>query len=239
MNVRDFFESAPLYTQYAAEGYVPPPSITRMCSSVTCKKETTWERSEITNVVIRDARPEISFQTVAYTCVLCQQNSFAVVYERLNWSENKNSRATPKQWHHTGIRKIGQVPPQEITIPSELSDRLGTTAVHYKKALICREQNYGIAAMAYLRRVVDEKTDELIDVMAELSRTYSVDEKEIATLLEAKKVIRYEDKLKVAAELIPQAVKPSGVTRSANFINIRVRGFTARRTMNALRSSTI
>ena len=47
--------------------------------------------------------------------------------------------------------------------------------------------------------------------MAELSRTYNVDEKEIATLLDVKKVVRYEDKLKVAAELIPDAVKPGGV----------------------------
>jgi hypothetical protein len=65
--------------------------------------------------------------------------------------------------------------------------------------------------MAYLRRVVDEKTDELIDVMAELSRTFGVEEKEISNLLKAKKEVRFEDKMKVAAELIPEAVKPGGV----------------------------
>jgi hypothetical protein len=211
MTSQEFIESAPLYTKYEVEDYEPPASITRMCPSDRCKKETTWERSDVTSFRIQTAQPEISFKTVAYTCVLCRQNSFAVIYKLLNWSENQKSAYTPKRWHHTGVRKIGQVPPQEITIPSELNDRLGTTAAHYRKALICREQNYGIAAMAYLRRVVDEKTDELIDVMAELSRTYNVDEKEIATLLDVKKVVRYEDKLKVAAELIPQAVKPGGV----------------------------
>jgi hypothetical protein len=74
--------------------------------------------------------------------------------------------------------------------------------------------------MAYLRRVVDEKTDELIDVMAELSRTYNVDPKEIADLLNAKKEIRYEDKMKVAAELIPEAVKPGGVNPLAQIYKL-------------------
>jgi hypothetical protein len=65
--------------------------------------------------------------------------------------------------------------------------------------------------MAYLRRVVDEKTDELIDVMVDLAQTYNVGEKEIASLLGTKTEVRYEDKLKVASELVPEALKPGGV----------------------------
>ena len=65
--------------------------------------------------------------------------------------------------------------------------------------------------MAYLRRVVDEKTDELIDVMADLARTYNADEDEIQKLLHAKAQTRYEQKLQVAAELIPSALRPGGV----------------------------
>jgi len=65
--------------------------------------------------------------------------------------------------------------------------------------------------MAYLRRVVDEKTDELIDVMADLARTYNADEDEIQKLLNAKAQTRYEQKLQVAAELIPSALRPGGV----------------------------
>ena len=133
------------------------------------------------------------------------------IYELLNWTEDPNNHNIPRRWHHTAVRKIGQVPPQEINISAELSDRLGTTAGRYKKALICREQNYGIAAMAYLRRVVDEKTDELIDVMVELSRAYNVSETEIADLLNAKNELRYESKMKVAAELVPVVVRPGGV----------------------------
>lgn len=180
-----------------------------MCSP--CKRDTTWYRiSNILRYPI-ETDPKIVFEVTGYTCALCHDNSFAVFYEKLDWQENPDSHTLPKQWHHTAVRKIGQIPPQVIEIPTELGIRLGSTASHYKKALICREQNYGIGAMAYLRRVVDEKTDELIDVMAELSRTFGVEEKEISNLLKAKKEVRFEDKMKVAAELIPEAVKPGGV----------------------------
>jgi hypothetical protein len=47
------------------------------------------------------------------------------------------------------VRKIGQIPPQQIEIAVELSDRLGIIAGYYKKALISREQGYGIAAIDF------------------------------------------------------------------------------------------
>ena len=65
--------------------------------------------------------------------------------------------------------------------------------------------------MSYLRRVVDEHTDNLIDVMADLSRTYSVPKEDIEKLLAAKSEVQYKEKLSVAAELIPAALRPGGV----------------------------
>ena len=182
-----------------------------MCTNAPCKKETTWSHTDDASASLSGTSPKIYFKIAAYTCGLCKHNSFAIIYELLNWTENPLSPTLPKGWHHTAVRKIGQVPPQEIKIPTELNERLGAAAGHYKKALLCRAQNYGIAAMAYLRRVIDERTDDLIDIMAELSRTYEVSEEELAALLEAKSEIRYEKKLERASELIPQSLKPSGV----------------------------
>jgi hypothetical protein len=33
-------------------------------------------------------------------------------------------------YHHTHVRKIGQVPPEDIQVPVELVGRLGSTASH-------------------------------------------------------------------------------------------------------------
>jgi hypothetical protein len=209
MTPHEFVESSPLYTRVELKDFTPPGSITRMCYQ--CGKETTWLKSQDparTNLV---TFPRINFDAVGYSCGLCSKDSFAVVYQNLDLKEDPNSHFAPKHWQHTAVHKIGQVPPQSIQIPTELSKRLGSSAGHYKKALVSRSQGYGIGAMAYLRRVVDEKTDELIDVMVDLAQTYNVGEKEIASLLGTKREVRYEDKLKVASDLVPEALKPVGV----------------------------
>jgi hypothetical protein len=208
MNRHEFIETAPLYTRIELVGFYPPDSITRMCTGALCKRETTWSINSRQTVSCEGARDDVDFKVAAYTCVLCKQNSMAVIYQNLNWSPVSQGASS---YQHTAVRKIGEVPQQITEIPAELNDRLGSTAGYYKKALICRGQNYGIGAMAYLRRVVDEKTDELIDVMAELARTFNVEEEEVVRLLAAKSEIRYENKLRVAADLIPDALRPGGV----------------------------
>jgi hypothetical protein len=60
-------------------------------------------------------------------------------------------------------------------------------------------------------RIVEEKTDELIDVVVELAQTYRLDQKTIESLRKAKEKVRYEDKLSVASELMPEALRPGGV----------------------------
>jgi hypothetical protein len=211
MTTSEFIENSPLYTQVVIENFSPPASITRICERVSCKKETTWLLGDKLDSTAKAGNTSLTFKTAAYTCGLCRNNNLVVIYELLNWCQNPDSHVTPKSWHNTAVRKIGQVPPEDIQVPPELVGRLGSTASHYKKALSSRNANYGIGAMAYLRRVVDEKTDELIDVMAELSRTYNADEEEIQKLLNAKTQTRYEQKLQVAAELIPSSLRPGGV----------------------------
>jgi hypothetical protein len=214
---REFVEKWPLYTKAAIRDFAPPKSITRMCSQ--CKKETTWTLAKAEEA---DNGTSFEVRTAGYQCGLCNKERLLVLYRNLEWravtpQATKRvgalgiARAIPQSWSHHSVQKIGQLPPQSIEIPADLGDRLGATAQYYKNALLCRAHNLGIAAVAYMRRIVEEKTDELIDVVVELARTYDVDERTIESLESAKKQIRYEEKLSVASELIPAALRPGGV----------------------------
>lgn len=59
-------------------------------------------------------------------------------------------------------RKIGQLPPWSIAIEPNLEAQLGTSAEHYKRALICLSQSFGLAACGYLRRVLEDGIDGLL-----------------------------------------------------------------------------
>jgi hypothetical protein len=151
--------------------------------------------------------PEIDVRSVAYECVNCQHNSLGVIYELLEWKKDGDGPS----YTHYAVRKVGQTPPPSVTIAHELEQRLGSSARYYKNALVCYQAGFGIAAMAYLRRVVDDHTDTLIDVMAELMSTFPIPDKAIAELLAAKKESQYKNKLEVASALIPDSLKPGGV----------------------------
>jgi hypothetical protein len=206
----EFIEAWPLYTRASIVNFSPPKSITRTCGVKTCKKDTTWLLKDLTEGKV-ETSPQIFFKCAGYTCGLCGGNSLLVVYRLLDWKEDADSRVLPVPWHYMGVQKIGQIPPQSVEIDASLAERLSQTAGYYKNALVCRSQNYGIAAVAYMRRVVEEKTDELIDVMVALAQTYGVDSVTVETLLKAKDQVQFEQKVKVASEVVPDALKPGGV----------------------------
>jgi hypothetical protein len=106
--------------------------------------------------------------------------------------------------------KVGQFPAQSARVPNSIEKRLGVSADFYRKALTSRNEGFGLAAVAYFRRVVEDKTNELIDVVADAAEAYSIPALEVEKIRTAKSEKTYEDKLRVAAQAIPEVLKPHG-----------------------------
>jgi len=212
---QEFIEGWPLYTRADIVDFDAPKAISRKCNG-DCKKETTWSLGN-RSLAKSGVGDHADFYVVSYTCDLCGERTLTVMYRKLDWHRKPELAPAPvgyfsiNEWQHGAVQKVGQIPPPSIAIPSELQKRLGPTAVYYKQGVLCRSQNLGIAAVAYMRRVIEEKTEELVDVVVELARTYGVEAKAIEGLLAAKKKVRYEEKLQVASEVIPEAMRPGGV----------------------------
>ncbi len=106
------------------------------------------------------------------------------------------------QNRHTGrqrVRKIGQVPPYEISPSEDLLDALGDDADLYKKALACLSQSYGVAACAYLRRILENLTVRLAKESGEGG--------ELGTVPEERDM---ETTIRLANEALPDSVKIPG-----------------------------
>ena len=193
MTEAEFLENSPLYVEAAFGDYWSTPGrISRYCEG--CGKETTWHQ-------LQSAVTGAPLNLYGYACGLCNKTSvWFLVFTTSGFQEKPVKRV-----------KVGQHPAPSISIPSPVQKRLGTATDLYRKALVCLNQGYGLAAVAYFRRIVEDKTNELIDVVAEAARSYGTDEKVLAALRGAKEQrTTFDQKLRIAAEAIPDSLKPDG-----------------------------
>ncbi|HXJ11722.1 MAG TPA: hypothetical protein VNH19_05555 [Candidatus Limnocylindrales bacterium] len=214
-----FIEEWPLYAQCDIENFFPPDNVSLHCD--TCEKETTWvvkTRGNLYQLV------GLGGFYVSYVCQLCQEQGVAIFLRRIAVGTAE-----------TGIQKIGQFPPQSINIPTDVSKRLGDDAELYKNALVCRNHNFGIGALAYMRRVVENKTNELIEVVAAQAESYGTEAAVVAKIRAAKdNKISYDERLRLASEAIPTYMKPDGANPLAAIYGLLSEGMHAKSDQDCL-----
>ena len=182
---QQFLEEYPLYRHWKTTDWSRPETISLDCWN--CKKETTWSYDD-------DYSRHGRIRLYAYTCHHCKR---AHIFYGV-WSGQD------------AVFKVGQFPKQLVRVPNSIEKRLGASAEFYRKALTSRNEGYGIAAVAYLRRVVEDQTSELIEVVAAAAEAYGVEATNVAKIRAAKEQKVYEDKLKIAAQAMPSVLKPDG-----------------------------
>ncbi len=172
------------------------------------------------------------FQWVGYRCGLCNLKYLVVVYRdieeeqlvRYQGSPNFRQVTSPTRTLTvvTGVQKVGQYPAQSIDVSKGLEKSLGEEAISlYKKALINRNFGYGLGAVTYIRRVVEDKTNELIDVAAQLAESHNVDAAIVKQIrAAAAERTTYDQKLKIAATVLPDALLIEGVNPLAELYSL-------------------
>lgn len=231
-SAEDFIAKSPLFVPIRVNGFEPPDTISFDCRTAGCGKGTTWKRFHDPsplgiNLPGRREIVDSRLKSVAYQCYKCKKSALSVVY--LDWSfENRpveESDKGPVTAPGSGIpfvrrtlvrvMKVGQYPEPAIAIPDALEKNLGEeSAALYRKSLICRNNGFGLAAAAYIRRVVEDKTNELIEVVAKYSEALGVDAKKVETFRSAANssdtYTPYDEKLKIASAVFPESLKVCG-----------------------------
>lgn len=218
----EFIASWPLYSPAQVNGFDPPQQISFYCEG-GCGKETTWTRYHVP-ASLSQGSPEKEIRSVAYGCTLCGKKFLTVVYRQMAWehrvvgggpSGNPNIPTLPSTMVSVlrKVLKVGQYPAQSISIPSSLEKNLGKDAAElYKKGLISRNSGYGLGAVVYIRRVVEDKTNELIEAAAQLAESQSVDAETVAKIRSTMSgKITYEEKIKLASTVIPSSFLIDGI----------------------------
>jgi hypothetical protein len=208
----DFVNKWPLYTPFEVDGNLNPPERISLHCGGKCGKETTWLRVGDSHYQSMEGVSE-GFYWVHYTCGLCKYRYLVVFYRILERKPQAGRSPGSTTYVTSKIQKIGQAPALSVSIPRSLEKNLGeASASLYKKSLICRNEGYGLAAVTYIRRVVEDKTDELIEVVSQLAESHNVDSEVIKKIRAAKtERTSYDDKLKIAATVLPESLVIDGV----------------------------
>jgi len=78
----------------------------------------------------------------------------------------------------------------------------------YKKALTSRGFSYGIGALTYLRRVVENQMNTLLEIVLDIARGSGSSEESLKDLIEIRKSASFEDKARIAAKYLPAHLRP-------------------------------
>jgi hypothetical protein len=185
------------------DGHVPnrkvrygllPKQLTMYCSHAKCKKEQQWETVD---EKVYFSTPGF-IRTKSYTCRNCGEKSIHYLFI---WQEHE---------HGSMFLKVGQYPALAIEPSPELAKALGQEdAELYKKALINANYNHGLGAVAYFRRVLENKVNLILDLITEALKLEQVDV-EVKQLEKIKSSHRVEDKIEFASKILPKNLKPGG-----------------------------
>jgi hypothetical protein len=165
------------------------------CDNVMCKQETWWNTDN--NSVIFGME---DICKRSYKCKNCGKNTIQYFFI---WRERENDNL---------FVKVGQYPAMEERIPDDLSAALTKDdAKMYRNALRMRNFNLGLAAVAYLRRVVENKINDILEVLHEAAIAHNTPAEILARHEEMKAERRFSVKIDYAGELLPSSLRPRGL----------------------------
>ena len=230
---RSFLENEPLHKKVTVavddpKGVDPsappfPRAIQRRCTN--CKDETTWNRDNVLSPLMRVKDPHYGkwFEDghmLRYVCAGCGKSSegFWISAKASQTKEvgvgmktitnNMTGASTVTRATEFELRKFGQtsvpLPSTSRALEKNLDAR---TEELYRRAAQCLSMNFGLGALAYMRRVVELMVDKLL-MQLEQRLKDDGNETALVDLDKARKAHTSTERLKLAADLLPPNLRP-------------------------------
>lgn len=110
------------------------------------------------------------------------------------------------------IRKVGQIPPWSIDVSNDTAKALGREdADLYRKARLFMSQGYGIAACAYLRRLIENQIDPILSQMTQTLKEEGAGDDMLSEIEDVAKSHHVSDKLKTVSKVAPKSLHIEGM----------------------------
>ena len=162
-----------------------------------CGQEQIWETSQ---TALKGGDKQ-GFRQKTYTCRNCGAGEVTYYFY---WKADDNDKST--------FFKVGQYPELEEMVTEPLTKALDADDLNfYKKALRLRNFNLGIASLAYMRRVIENRMNDMLDILHETAKEHGASPELLQQLAEIKASRRFTDKVDYGAKLLPANLRPAGL----------------------------
>lgn len=199
----EFLESYPLYKRVLVpigshEGrpvFFFPKKITMYCDAPQCGRNMEWQTWSYNNESAEGVREPTNYGNIAraYTCKHCEANTVEFFLYR-HIARNQMLE----------MEKVGQRPRPLPILSHELSAGLGEQGkALYLKAVESRNQDMGIGALSYLRRVVEDAMNALLDLIRSAVVGSDNEEALIQEIDKAKQEKVFTKKVGLAKAILP------------------------------------
>jgi hypothetical protein len=109
------------------------------------------------------------------------------------------------------MQKYGELPRSRLARNRVLQKFLKDDLDNYEKAVVCLSHEYGVAAFAYFRRIVENCIKRLLDLVQEDAQSSGGDQAAIDAIAELRKESPMSEKIKAANLALPSHLKPDGL----------------------------
>jgi hypothetical protein len=134
-----------------------------------------------------------------FSCVSCRKAHREYLVEQVLDDENIR------------IQKYGELPRSKLVRNRVLQKFLKDDLDNYEKAIVCLSHEYGVAAFAYFRRIVENNINALLDLVQEDAQSSSSDKAILDALGDLRKDAPMSEKIKIANLALPTHLKPDGL----------------------------
>jgi hypothetical protein len=108
------------------------------------------------------------------------------------------------------ITKLGQSPIWAPELPNRLEKNLTSSSKELlKKGVACLGQSYGIGACAYFRRLIEDESGAILDVVQKQAEADG-DDAVLENLKQARVAKTADERVKIASQHVPRTLKPGG-----------------------------
>ena len=203
-DIKEFLENIPLYVWREFEK--PANLISLRISEIDAFCEKCEQSRPFQDLRPRGGGPGTTIQYLKtgtshleFTCVSCKKSKRKYHVEQIIDGETIR------------LQKYGELPKKQLERNPVLQRFLKDDLENYEKAVICLSHEYGVAAFAYFRRIVENNIDKLLDLVQEDAQSSSANTEANSELVELKKNPPMSKKIEFANRALPEHLNPDGL----------------------------